>query len=83
MNKVLITVFVPYIEKQYEVFIPISKRIHTIIGLLAKAINELTAEEFLIKPDYVLYDKKTGKTYDFNITVKESDLRNGSEVILI
>lgn len=83
MNKVLIIVYVPYIEKTYEVFVPISKRIHTIVALLAKAINELTAEEFKIKSDYILYDKRTGKTYDFNITVKESELRNGSEVILI
>lgn len=83
MNKVLIIVYVPYIEKTYEVFVPISKRIHTIVALLAKAINELTAEEFKIKSDYILYDKITGKIYDFNITVKESELRNGSEVILI
>lgn len=83
MNKVLIIVYVPYIEKTYEVFVPISKRIHTIVALLTKAINELTAEEFKIKSDYILYDKRTGKIYDFNITVKESELRNGSEVILI
>ena len=62
MNKVLITVYVPYLEKQYEVFIPISKRIHTIISLLAKAINELSADEFKVRPDYVLYNKKTGKS---------------------
>ena len=31
----------------------------------------------------MIYSKLTGKPYNINMTVKDSDIRNGSEIILI
>lgn len=82
MNKIIVILYVPLIEEKYEMFLPISKKIGTIVKLLTKSVNELSDGTFPIK-ESLLYDKKDGKAYDLNITVKESNIRNGSEIILI
>ena len=82
MNKVYVILFVPQIGEKYEMFLPISKKIGSISKLLTKSINELSDGSFPIK-DSLLYDRESGIMYDLNITVKESNIRNGSEIILI
>jgi hypothetical protein len=82
MNKVLIILYVPLIEKKYEVFVPVSKKIGNIVNLLTKSIHELSGGHYPLK-ESLLYNKDNGKKYDLNITIKESDIRNGSEVIFI
>lgn len=82
MNKVYVILYVPLIGEKYEMFLPISKKIGSITKLLTKSVNELSDGTFPIK-DSLLYDKKDGIMYDLNITVKESNIRNGSEIILI
>ncbi len=81
-NKVFIVVQVPLIEQQYEVYIPIGKKIHKVSQILSKAVSELSGGHYPIK-ESTLYSKVTGKPYNINMTVKDTDIRNGSEVILI
>ena len=82
MNKVYVILFVPQIGEKYELFLPISKKIGTVVKLLTKSVNEISDGSFPIK-DSLLYDKETGKIYDLNVTVKESNIKNGSELILV
>ena len=82
-NKALVEVFVPAAGKKYDVFIPTNKRISSVIALLVKAINELSNGSFSPSQMPMLYNKITAQSYDINITIKESDIRNGSELILI
>ena len=51
MNEVLVKLYVPTIDEQYDIWIPVNKKIHTIISLLVKSVNELTK-------GYYLPDKK-------------------------
>ena len=83
MNKVLVRLYVPTIEKQYDIWIPLNKRICNIILLFVKAVKEFSRGYY--KPDKLpmLYDKATAKPYDVNITVRESTIRNGTELILM
>lgn len=83
MNKVLIKVIVPLVEEKYEVYVPAGKRISTIIKMIVKVINEMTNGYYPLKEDALLVNKSTGNLYDVNITVKEANIINGSEVILI
>ena len=83
MNKVFIIVEVPLIEERYEVYIPIGKKIHKVTSLLAKSVSELSGGHYPMKEDATLYSKATGKAYNINMTVKDTDIRNGTEVILI
>lgn len=83
MNKVLVKVYVPMLEEIYEVWIPSNKNIYDIIVLLSKAINELS--EGCYNPSELpsLYDKITAQEFDLNLILKDTTIRNGTEVILI
>ncbi len=82
-NKILVEVIVPMIEERYQIFIPVNKRISSVILLLEKSIKELTGGYYPKKDDAILINASTGSMYDVNITVKESKMINGSKVILI
>lgn len=83
MNKILVKLYVPMIEAQYDIFIPANRKIYNVIKLLAKAVFELSGGNYRPEEMPYLYDKLTAKAYDVNISVKESTIRNGTEVILI
>ena len=83
MNKVLVKLYVPTVEKEYDIWIPLNRRIYTVIKLIVKAINELTNGEYSPAKFPMLYDRKTAKLYDINLTVGETTIRNGTEIILI
>lgn len=85
MNKILVRLYVPTIEKQYDIWLPINKKIGNIIILLIKALTDLDGDSYKINANNfpVLYDKYTSTPYDVHLTVKESTIRNGSELILI
>lgn len=83
MNKLLIKVLVPKLETSYEIFIPINKKMHKIRKLIMQAINELNDSALEINDNLLLYDKLTGEVVNLNVMVKDSGLKNGSELILI
>ena len=59
------------------------KKIHKVAAILTKAVSELSGGHYPMKKDAAIYSKITGKPYNINMTVKDSDIRNGSEIILI
>ena len=81
-NKILIQLYIPLIEEEYDIFIPINKRIGTIKQLIEKNISE-QSNGYVIKEDTNLYSKETGKVYDVQVIVKDTDLKNGSRVVLL
>lgn len=83
MNKVLVKVFFPQIDKLYEVWIPINKTIFEIIQLLSKGVNDLNNGNFKYSDSLILYDRKTGDYYDWNSIVSDTNIKNGTELILI
>lgn len=82
-NKVLVRLYIPKIEEQYDVTIPLDKQIYVIIQLLVKAVSELTGGYYKPSKMPMLYDRLTAKAFDVNLTVIESSLRNASEVVLL
>lgn len=82
-NKILIELEVPTIEKKYDLFIPINKRVGTIKKLIEQALQELTDNTYEAKEDTNLYSKDTGEIYNVNLIVRDTDLQNGSRIILL
>jgi hypothetical protein len=82
-NKILVKLYVPMIEKNFEVWLPINKKLSNIVKLLVKAIDEFSRGYY--KPEELpfLYNKTNAKQYDLNILLKDTDIRNGTELILI
>lgn len=82
-NKILIELEIPLIEKSYDLFIPINKKVGTVKRLIEEGLDELTEHSYIIKPESNLYSKETGEIYDVNKTVRDTNLKNGSRIILI
>lgn len=82
-NKILVELSIPSIEKTYDLYIPISKKIGTVKNLIENALVELTDNAYIIKEDTNLYSTETGEIYNVNNTVAETSLENGSRVILM
>ena len=71
------------IENTYDVWIPANKKIYNVIHLLVKAINELNDNCFKEKQLPLLYDKITAEKIDVNLTVKQTNIRSGTELVLL
>ena len=83
MEKILVMLYVPALEKVYDIWIPAHKKIYNIIKLLVKAVNEMNDYGYVTDSMPLLYNKITAKQYDLNSTVKDTDIRNGTEIVLI
>ena len=59
------------------------KKIGTIKRLMEESLIELTDNAYTIKPETNFYSKETGQVYDVNKNVRDTDLKNGSRIILI
>lgn len=82
-NKILIELSIPLIEKTYDLYIPINKKIGTVKKLIEEGLIELTDNAYIVKEGSNFYSMETGEVYDVNKTVRETDLKNGSRIILI
>lgn len=82
-NKVLVRLYVPMIERKFEVWLPLNKRLCNIVKLLVKTINDLSRGYYKPEDMPVLYDKSTAEQYDLNLLLKDTNIRNGTELILI
>lgn len=82
-TKILLEVYIPSIEKEYDVFVPISKTVGTIKKRLEEGIEDFANNEISLREGMNLYSKETGLIYDVNLKVIDTDLKNGSRVILI
>lgn len=82
-NKILIELIVPEIDEKYNLYIPINKKVGNVVVLLIKAVKELTSGSFNGTDKTCLYDKNTGDKYPINSLIRETNIRNGSSLILI
>ena len=80
--KVLVTIFVPEIEQNYEFYIPVNKHIDVIIKIINAAINEIVFNQFPIKDTLQLCNRRTGQIYDNGYYVRNTDIRNGTQLVL-
>lgn len=80
--KVLIKLFVPQLEQCYEMYIPVNRTIGHVIELMNKVVNDLSTGIFPIKNGLNLMNRRKNEIYDYNQLVRETDIRNGSELIL-
>lgn len=82
-NKILIELEIPLIEKNFDLYIPINKKIGTIKRLIEEELVVLTDNSYVLVDSTNFYSKDTGEIYDVNKTVRDTDLKNGSRIILI
>jgi len=82
-NKILVNLSIPSIERDYDIFLPINKKIGTVKGLIEDALVELTGGVYIKKSTSNLYNRATGNVYNVNTTIRDTDLKNNSRIMLI
>jgi len=81
-NKILVTIYIPITEEKYDVFIPIGRKVKKIIQLATTAISDLSQNNFPESGVKNLFNKATGDMYDPEMIIKDTNIRNGAELIL-
>lgn len=82
-NKVLVKLFVPEIDSSFDVFIPVNEVVWKINKMLIKSVSGLSNANIDLKSEYTLLNKITTRIYNNNEIIIETDIRNGTELILI
>lgn len=82
-NKVLVELIVPETESVYNIYLPINKRIGNIIILLNKTVSDLTNGCFVGSNYTSLYNKDTNVKYNPSDLLYNTDIRNGTSLILL
>ncbi len=82
-NKVLVELVVPIIEKKYDIYLPVNRRVGNAIGLIIKGINEFNGGDYEFDSKISLYNSFTGTKYNNNDLIRKTDIRNGTKLILM
>ena len=83
MNKILINLYVPNLNQYYDLFIPVNEFIWKINKLVVKSISDLSDGKLLMNQNYLIANIETGKIYDNNDIVINTDIRNTTKLALI
>ena len=82
-NKVLVTVNVPSLERKFDMFIPVNRKVHSVVKMIKMSLFELSMGSFVVDNKYLLYNGETGQSYDMNVLIRDTDIRNGSSIIIL
>lgn len=79
--KVFIKLLVPEIEKSYELYIPINRTVREVCKLINKLVNDDTDGMFAIRDDVVLCNRYRSEFYSYETYIRDTNIRNGSQLI--
>ncbi len=82
-DKFLVKVYVPSIDEVYNVYLPINSQVGNDIILLNKSIFELSNGEYIPNNKVRLYDRETGEMINTNKLLRDTNVRNGSGLVLL
>lgn len=82
-NKVLVDVYVPLIEQEFNLFIPVNRKIGLIKKIIGNSVVELSDGNYQVDTELNLYNKETNRIYNDDIYLINTDIRNGSKLMLL
>ena len=83
MDKVLIDIFLPAINRSFEVYIPLDSKFYEITPLVSKMLSELSNGLFISGDDSILYETKTGNILNINMSARQLNIKNGDNLMLL
>ena len=81
-NKLLISIEIPSIEKKYDLFVPINKKVGTIKKYIISSIVDLS-NGMLLDKTFSLIDIDTGVNYQNDVYVRDSGIKNGARIMMV
>lgn len=82
-NKVLIEIYIPSIDERYNIYLPLNKNIAEIITLIGKSAGELKRLDNINYNNFSLYNSDTGIVYTPDKLIRETNIRNGTRLIMM
>lgn len=83
MDKILVNIYVPIFTMSYDMLIPPASPMHEVMGLIKKAVTEMSDGQFISGSNNVICFRDSGKIIDINLLVFETGIHNGSRLMLI
>ena len=83
MDKVLVEVYVPVLDRSFDIFIPLRSPMFEVLGLIKKAVKEMSDGRFIANENTVICHRENGTIININLSVYELEIRNGSKLMLI
>lgn len=83
MDKVLVEVFVPVLDRSYDIFIPLRSPMYEVLELIKKAIKEMSDGRFIANENTAICYRENGAIININLSVYELEIKNGSKLMLI
>ena len=80
--KVLIRLYIPEIEQNYEIYIPINKTISQVLVMLNKLVKNISGDMYPEKNNLKLYNRRTMEQYNLKDVVRNTTIRNGTELVI-
>lgn len=80
--KILIKLFLPELEQDFEMYIPVNRTIGQVIELMNKVVNDITLNVYPIKDGLQLMNRRNNTLYNYNDLVRNTDIRNGTELVM-
>lgn len=80
--KILIKLFLPELEQDFEMYIPVNRTIGQVIELMNKVVNDITLNVYPIKDGLQLMNRRNNTLYNYDDLVRNTDIRNGTELVM-
>lgn len=81
-NKILVNLILPELDSNFDVFIPVNELVWKVVKLALKSVSDLSTITLDMNKNYILVNKNSGIIYKNNDIIINTDIRNGSELIL-
>ena len=82
-NKVLVKLIVPELDSSFDVFLPVNEVVWKIKKMVAKIVGDLSNQSLDLDREYNIINKNTGRIYDNNEIIIDTDIRNATELLLL
>ena len=82
-NKVLIKLYVPYLDNTFDIFIPVNEVIWKITSLTYSGSCQLSGLVAQRSDKLIFINRVTNEIYSPNTTIYDSNIRNGTELVLL
>ncbi len=83
MDKVLVEVYVPVLDRSFDIFIPLRSPMFEVLELIKKAVKEMSDGRFIANENTAICHRENGTIININLSVYELEIRNGSKLMLI
>lgn len=82
-NKILVKIYIPSIDEEYEIYIPANETINKVLELIIKSVSELSDDNLDLNQKHYLLDPETSLTYDNSNIVRDTNIKNSKKLILV